>query len=426
MSELILEVTESSLDLDVLAAPGPVLLDLWAPWCAPCRALAPVLKKLSGEYQGDLQIAKLDVEKYPEVQRRFGVRGIPTMILFREGVEAARATGSKSAEEIRRWLSREGVQLPADVPVQSSVKQDGPSWGAFYGDAELRDFLVARLKARAAAGLLKDSRMPFWIDGKGTISAAMVGSAEPRIFEGITGMPASFACVLELCVQGDPRPELVDSLLGSIPLGANLCDVAPHMMLALFDGGMGDWSAILADEQLDALRRRWLTLSSQELAGQQVKREAWNTLLVELEALRSKDREPERGVHDGLISTLAALSPLPYADDGASWSRAMLLSGKYLLHVLAASRLGWKEEEFGFERFRDAWFTERQKQEHGGEFNREALAVAHEEWMREHGERQRNYDTFFETHEANMAPVIAKIRDRLAGLLVRAPILDAA
>jgi thioredoxin 1 len=426
MSELILEVTEDSLDQDVLAVAGPVLLDLWAPWCAPCRALAPVLKKLSTEYQGELQIAKVDVEKYPEVQRRFGVRGIPTMILFRNGEEAARATGSKSGEEMRRWLMREGVKASVDVTSQVARNLDELSWGAFYGDIELRDFLMSRIRARIAAGRVKAARMPYWIDGVGTISAALVGSAEFRVFEGVTGMPASFACVLEFCAQNDLSSECVDALLGCIPLGADLRSVAPRMALNLFDGSMGDWSVIIDDVALDALRQRWIGLVIRTLAGEEIKRDEWTGLVLELEALRSADMAPERQVQDEFIATLTALSPLPHADDGASWARGMLLSGRYLMYVLAASLFGWTSADFALERFRHSWFVARQAQEPGGEFTEETLVVARGEWMHEHGERQRGYDAFFEKNTEHVASINMKARSCLAALVFSAPIIKAA
>lgn len=423
MSELIMNVTEATLDQEVLAAAGPVLLDLWAPWCAPCRALAPILKKISVEYQGSLRIAKVDVEQHPEVQRRFGVRGIPTMILFRDGAEAARAVGSKSVEDMRRWLAREGVQAPAAEPTAATVPLDSPPWGAFYGDAELREFLIARLRARAEAGLVSFSRVPFWMDGRGSISGALVGSAEFRVFEGMTGMPASFASALEFCVQSDPtKPEDVDALLGGVLPGADLRSVAPCMAMSLFDGSLGDWSAILGDEALDALRLRWRDLSERTLAGQDVPREAWHALRSALDSLHSKDHAPERMVHDELIRALSALSPWPHADDGAGW---LVLSGAgmYLLFVLAAGSRGCTPAEFGVERLRHGWFTAREKQEPGGAFTDETLVLARAAWMDEHGPLQLAYDAYLSRYTECMAPLNVKVRARLAGLLSGVPIV---
>jgi thioredoxin 1 len=417
-----IEVTSNSFDQAVLGATGPVLLDLWAPWCAPCRALAPVLKKLSAQYQGSLQIAKVDVEQHPEVQSRLGVRGIPTMILFRDGAEVARVLGVKSSEDLQRWLAREGVHLPADVPVPATTRFDDPRWRAFHGDAELRDFLLTRLRVRAASGAVRGSIAPFWLDGKGTISAALVGSADFRVFEGITGLPASFACVLECCVRAGLLPQGVVALLNAVPLGADVSSVAPHTMMRLMDGSLGNWSEILGDDPLDALRQHWLGLTKRALSGQDVARDEWHALRSALDALRGDDEAPERVVQDALRSVLTALSPLPHADDGVSWTDAVLISGWHLLFILAATLSGWKQEEFGHERFRHAWFTERQKQEPGGVFEAEALEAARHEWMQAFGERERGYDAFIGRLEEHMAPVCTTLIDCLAGLLPGMPV----
>ncbi len=421
MSELIIEVSDATLDHQVLGADGPVLLDLWAPWCAPCRALGPVLKQLSTEYQGSLLIAKVDVEKYPDVQQRFGVRGIPTMLLFRDGEETSRAVGSKSSAEMRRWLASQGILASEHAPLTPIAALDKPRWGAFYGDAELREFLLARLRQRAQAGHVRSSRMPYWVDGVGTISAALVGGTEPRIFEGLTGMPASFACVLEFCVSDDLRAEDVDVLLGSIPLGADLRSVAPSMVLRLFDGELGDWAPILDDDVLNTMRLRWINLVTRSLTGSEVKRTEWQALAGELDALLSKDSAPERTVHDAVISALTALSPLPHADDAASWARPLLLIGKYLQYVLAARRVGWTTEDFALERFRDNWFTTRQAQEADGRFSDDSLMAARAQWLHEHGDRQRRYDAFFEKSAEHMSPVAAKVLACLATLVSQAP-----
>ncbi len=82
----------------------PTLVDLWAPWCGPCRTIAPILEKLSVERAGRLRIVKVNVDKAPEVSARLGVQGIPTMILFDGGKEVARQVGAMPGPQIGRWL----------------------------------------------------------------------------------------------------------------------------------------------------------------------------------------------------------------------------------------------------------------------------------------------------------------------------------
>ncbi len=95
---------ESAADFDGLVggSPLPVLVDFWAAWCGPCHAVAPELERLARERAGEAVVAKVDTDALPEVAGRFGIRGIPTMILFRRGQEASRVSGAMPAAEIAR------------------------------------------------------------------------------------------------------------------------------------------------------------------------------------------------------------------------------------------------------------------------------------------------------------------------------------
>jgi thioredoxin 1 len=97
-------VTDASFQDDVLNASGPVLVDFWAEWCTKCRALAPTLEQISDELRGRLTVAKLDIDDNPEVPTRFGVRGIPTMILFKNGAPAATKVGVEPKSALMSWL----------------------------------------------------------------------------------------------------------------------------------------------------------------------------------------------------------------------------------------------------------------------------------------------------------------------------------
>jgi len=82
----------------------PVLVDLWAPWCGPCRAVAPVLERLATDSAGSLRVVKVNVDQSPDVSARLGVQGIPTMVLFADGAEISRQVGALPADAIRRWV----------------------------------------------------------------------------------------------------------------------------------------------------------------------------------------------------------------------------------------------------------------------------------------------------------------------------------
>lgn len=86
-------VSESSFEEDVLKSAEPVLVDFWAEWCAPCRMVAPVLEEIAREQEGKLKIAKVDVDANPSIPARFGIMGIPTLILFKGGREVDRVVG---------------------------------------------------------------------------------------------------------------------------------------------------------------------------------------------------------------------------------------------------------------------------------------------------------------------------------------------
>ncbi len=104
MSERIVHVTDASFEEDVLKATGPVLVDYWAEWCGPCKMIAPTLDQIAEEYAGRLKIAKLNIDHNPNTPPRYGIRGIPTLMLFKEGEVEATKVGLASKAQLIAFL----------------------------------------------------------------------------------------------------------------------------------------------------------------------------------------------------------------------------------------------------------------------------------------------------------------------------------
>ncbi|MEY2620948.1 MAG: hypothetical protein RIT26_768 [Pseudomonadota bacterium] len=106
-SELIKHITDQSFETDVLNSPSPVLVDYWAEWCGPCRMIAPILDDVAQSYQGRLQVAKMNVDENRVVPGQMGIRGIPTLMLFKNGELAATKVGALNKAQLTEFIDQQ-------------------------------------------------------------------------------------------------------------------------------------------------------------------------------------------------------------------------------------------------------------------------------------------------------------------------------
>jgi thioredoxin 1 len=104
VSENILTLSDAGFESQVLKAEGPVLVDYWAEWCGPCKMIAPILEQVAKEYEGRVTVAKLNIDDNPATPGKYGVRGIPTLMLFKNGEVEATKVGAQSKSQLTAWL----------------------------------------------------------------------------------------------------------------------------------------------------------------------------------------------------------------------------------------------------------------------------------------------------------------------------------
>lgn len=100
-----IDVTDSSFDTDVLQADVPVVVDFWAEWCGPCKQISPALEEIASELNGKIRVAKVNIDDNPQAPSRYGIRGIPTLLMFKNGELVDRKVGADSKNGIESWIT---------------------------------------------------------------------------------------------------------------------------------------------------------------------------------------------------------------------------------------------------------------------------------------------------------------------------------
>ena len=108
-SELIKHTTDATFEADVLKSSNPVLVDYWAEWCGPCKMIAPILDEVATSYAGKLQVAKMNVDENRDIPAKFGIRGIPTLMIFKNGELAATTVGAMSKSQLTAFIDQQLV-----------------------------------------------------------------------------------------------------------------------------------------------------------------------------------------------------------------------------------------------------------------------------------------------------------------------------
>ncbi len=213
LSTAVIEVTEETFQTEIMQAPQKVLIDFWADWCAPCKALSPLLDEVAEKYAATLKVTKVNVEITPEVSKRFGIRGLPTLVLLEGGKEIGRlggCTNSKLFTFLNKHLNLELIPDQPDAPVVRKPAYKGP-FAAFKNDPTLKESILQRA-ALGAEEVRITSLMNYYLpdEDRGSPIAWLLQSSDIAQTEERLGIPESVAALYESLFYGLLKREVID------------------------------------------------------------------------------------------------------------------------------------------------------------------------------------------------------------------------
>lgn len=406
------ELSDTELEQLLENSEVPVLVDLWAPWCVPCRTMSPVIDSLASKAKasGTLLVAKVDIEKYPALMERYHVRGIPTLLLFNGKNVPDRQVGAKTLGQINNWLTEQQISLDTQPTV---ARTNALNWGSFYGDSQLLHFIAQRTMNHASAGELTPSLDSDWMDNKGSTSTSMVHQSNSQIFERITGLPIAIGKLIDLCcyVSFEQTRELFDSFAAGKDYG-----LVPLRFISWFlSNELSSWTDSLRDPQLAQALEKWQALCAAVLGGKDISSESWRNIASEAENLLSSYQDPMDQLEPIIAVLLASVSPLPALTDEEKWKDIVLNLHRGLYqHIQIQS--GWTELERATPTIRLNWFKEKAQQSPSGELSEEEITQLRDEWISANADfyakenlLQSNIETHFDFNNSQMQKVFNRL-----------------
>lgn len=417
---MLIQSNETNVDELVENSPLPVLLDLWATWCAPCETFKPVLERAGDNFAERLVIAQVDIDACKALANRLGVRSVPTMILFKEGAEAARTSGAMRYAQLVAWLGKHGIDPPpGDANGNDLEEKDDSTWSAFYGDNELKQFYAERVRRLAESGRIERSRFPRWSVHKGSISAAFNQRADPRLFERTTGMPISAGLAMEFASIASP--EATTALFDAIHPGADLSQVASRLVLAWLGDSDHISAAFLGDAATDALRRDWASTLCAALDGASVAPATWASLRQRAQAIRSR-LTVEHPMARLAIYMLTSLSPPPDPDASGAWFKILNLHGPYMVFVRPLFDAGFSQRDIALEEIQMSFLRTAAGGRNGTDLSREELVALRDRWETEHAEDHARLGVVHEASRRMRGPEHARIASLLFAIVAQCPV----